>query len=270
MGSVGWCANHQQDGHSGADDVLRPPGRMDGWTERYRYTRKWTRSAIDVHDSGEYRRVVLHRLGMLVANVYGVPVSTSMVAVGSISGYGFAVGTLDMAVLGGIVIWWIVASIIGFWCGAVVGRYLYPTLDQKFALKQSEGPLVTYNWRGIVPLPTLGPGTTQREFISTMVVLAIACYMSFSAGASNVANAVAPLVGGGIIQESAAVLLGTFAIGLGAFTIARRTMDSVGNDLTALPLLAATVLMVVASTITTALSCWGSRSVWQWRRSCAS
>lgn len=207
---------------------------------------------------------------MLVANVYGVPVSTSMVAVGSISGYGFAVGTLDMAVLGGIVIWWIVASIIGFWCGAVVGRYLYPTLDQKFALKQSEGPLVTYNWRGIVPLPTLGPGTTQREFISTMVVLAIACYMSFSAGASNVANAVAPLVGGGIIQESAAVLLGTFAIGLGAFTIARRTMDSVGNDLTALPLLAATVLMVVASTITTALSCWGSRSVWQWRRSCAS
>lgn len=193
-------------------------------------------------------------LGMLVANVYGVPVSTSMTAVGSIAGFGLATGTLNWATMGEIVVWWIVAPIVGFWFGAVIGRYLYPYFDQKFALKQSSGPLVTWTRKGILPWPTLGPGTTFKEFGSTMIVLAIACYMAFSAGASNVANAVAPLVGGGLIEVNFAVVLGTVAIGLGAFTIARRTMDSVGNDLTELPLLAATVVMVVAASITTFLS----------------
>ncbi|ADJ14670.1 inorganic phosphate transporter [Halalkalicoccus jeotgali] len=193
-------------------------------------------------------------LGMMVANVYGVPVSTSMTAVGAISGLGLATGQLDMAVLGGIVIWWLVAPITGFWCGAVVGRYLYPHLDRRFALEQSEGPLLVLDRTGAVPKPTLGPGTTSRELISTVVVVLIACYMAFSAGASNVANAVAPLVGGGLVGVEGGVVLATVAIGLGAFTIARRTMDSVGNDLTALPLLAAMIVMIVAASITTVLS----------------
>jgi inorganic phosphate transporter, PiT family len=196
-------------------------------------------------------------LGMLIANVYGVPVSTSMTAVGSIAGYGFATGTLDMAVLGGIVIWWIVAPIVGFWCGGVIGRYLYPYLDRKVALQQSKGPLITYDRVGVVPVPGLGPGTTLRELFSTLLVLAIACYMAFSAGASNVANAVAPLVGGGVVDVDAAIVLGATAIGIGAFTIARRTMESVGNVLTALPLLAAMIVMVVAASITTFLSWLG-------------
>ncbi|KYH26471.1 phosphate transporter family protein [Halalkalicoccus paucihalophilus] len=196
-------------------------------------------------------------LGMLVANVYGVPVSTSMTAVGAISGLGLATGQLDMAVLGGIVIWWMVSPIVGFWCGAVVGRYFYPYLDRKFAIQQSEGPLLALDRTGALPKPALGPGTTPREAVSTVVVVLIACYMAFSAGASNVANAVAPLVGGGLIGIEAGVTLGTVAIGLGAFTIARRTMDSVGNDLTALPLLAATIVMVIASSITTFLSWLG-------------
>ncbi|WP_343123572.1 inorganic phosphate transporter [Haloparvum sedimenti] len=193
-------------------------------------------------------------LGMLFANLYGVPVSTSMTAVGAIAGLGLATGQLDYAVIGSIMVWWVIAPVVGFWFGAVIGRYLYPYLDQKFALEQSSGPLLTLDRSGVVPMPELGPGTTPREVVSTSVVLVIACYMSFSAGASNVANAVAPLVGGGLIGVENAVILGTVAIGLGAFTIARRTMESVGNDLTDLPLLAATIVMVVAASITTVAS----------------
>lgn len=55
--------------------------------------------------------------------------------------------------------------------------------------------------------------------------------MAFSAGASNVANAVAPLVGSGELSMDAGVLLAGGAIGLGAFATARRTLDTVGNDL---------------------------------------
>jgi len=196
-------------------------------------------------------------LGMLLANLYGVPVSTSMTAVGAIAGLGLATGQLDYAVLGSIMVWWVIAPIVGFWFGAIIGRHLYPYLDQKFALQQSDGPLLTLDRSGIVPRPELGPGTSPREAVSTGVILAIACYMSFSAGASNVANAVAPLVGGDLIGVNNAVLLGTVAIGIGAFTIARRTMESVGNDLTDLPLLAATIVMVVAASITTVASALG-------------
>ena len=196
-------------------------------------------------------------LGMLLANIYGVPVSTSMTAVGAIAGLGLATNSLNRAVMGEIVVWWIVAPIIGFWCGAVIGRYLYPHLNRIFAIQQSDGPLIAYDSTGTVPQPTLGPGTTPRELISTGIVLLIACYMSFSAGASNIANAVAPLVGGGFLGVDWAVGLGTIAIGIGAFTIARRTMESVGNGLTDLPLMAATIVMVVAATITTVASWLG-------------
>jgi len=195
-------------------------------------------------------------LGMVVANAYGVPISTSMTAVGAIAGLGLATRTLDWAVLGEIVVWWLVAPVAGFWCGAVVGRYLYVRLQRAAAIEQSDGPLVVLDRSG-VPTPALGPNTTPREFVSTALVVVVACYMSFSAGASNVANAVAPLVGGGLLDARPAVVLAAAAIGLGAFTIARRTMDSVGSELTDLPLLAAMVVTVVAATITTAASWLG-------------
>ncbi|MFB6086556.1 MAG: anion permease [Halodesulfurarchaeum sp.] len=196
-------------------------------------------------------------LGMLVANIYGVPISTSMTAVGAIAGLGLATHSLHWAVIGEIVVWWIVAPVVGFWSGGMIGRYLYPHLDRFFAIQQSEGPLIAYDRDGLLLRPRLGPGTTPREVVSTVVVLLIACYMSFSAGASNIANAVAPLVGGGLVSPSLGVILGTIAIGIGSFTIARRTMESVGNGLTELPLLAATVVMVVGATITTVASWLG-------------
>ncbi|WP_222912700.1 inorganic phosphate transporter [Natrinema sp. SYSU A 869] len=197
-------------------------------------------------------------IGMLVANIYGVPISTSMTAVGAIAGLGFATDSLNWSAIGEIVAWWLIAPIIGFWCGGVVGRYLYPYLNQFFEIQQSDGPLVTIDTTSTVPTVALGPGTSPRELVSTVIAFVIACYMSFSAGASNVANAVAPLVGGGIINPDWAVVLGALAIGLGAFTIARRTMESVGNGLTELPLLAATVVMVIAASITTFASLLGN------------
>jgi PiT family inorganic phosphate transporter len=44
------------------------------------------------------------------------------------------------------------------------------------------------------------------------------------------------------------------AVGLGAFTIGRRTIDTMGDDLTEMPLLAALVVAVVSSTLVTVLS----------------
>jgi inorganic phosphate transporter, PiT family len=196
-------------------------------------------------------------LGMLVANLFGVPVPTSMAAVGAIAGLGLATDTLNFETMGRIVSWWVVTPVIAFWIGGVVGRYIYPYPDKYFQSHRSPGPFFVLDRSGIIPRPALGPNTTYQEVASVSVVIGIACYMAFSAGAANVANAVAPLVGSGLIGVGPAVIIATFGIGLGGFTIARRTMDSVGNDLTELPLLAAVVVAITAATITTGLASIG-------------
>jgi len=193
-------------------------------------------------------------LALFAGNVFGVPASTSMTAVGAIVGLGLAIGRLKVEAVLEIVGWWLVAPIIGFWVSAVVGRYWYEDLAARIAVDQTEGPLVTLDRSGAVPRPALGPNTTRREFAGTVVVVGIGCYMAFSAGASNVANAVAPLVGNGALTMNQGILLAAGATALGAFTIARRTLDTVGNDLTDLPLVAAVVVAVVSSSIVTVLS----------------
>ena len=178
-------------------------------------------------------------LALLVSNLFGVPASTSMTAVGAIAGLGVASGTIDWEVMGRIVSWWLVAPIVAFWLSAVVGRYLYPHLAARIVFE------------------TDGPETTRRERIGQFLVVAIGCYMAFSAGASNVANAVAPLVGNGSLGLYPGVALAGGAIGVGAFTIARRTLDTVGNDLTELPILAALIVETVSATIISLLSAAG-------------
>ncbi|MDQ2051865.1 inorganic phosphate transporter [Natronolimnohabitans sp. A-GB9] len=194
-------------------------------------------------------------LGMLVANIFGVPVPTSMTTVGAIAGLGLATGTLNYATIAEIITWWIVTPVIGLWIGVLIGRYIYPWVNHRVDIEKSDGPLLRLERRGSIPTPALGPNTTQQELGTTLAVFIIGCYMAFSAGASNVPNAAAPLVGTiDGLEANTAIIIATLAIGLGGFTIARRTMESVGGELSDIPLLAALFVMVTASTITTILS----------------
>jgi PiT family inorganic phosphate transporter len=78
--------------------------------------------------------------------------------------------------------------------------------------------------------------------------------MAFSAGASNVANAVAPLVGSGQLGLLSGVALGGLAIGAGAFALGPRTMETVGEDITDLSLEASLIAEIIAASILTGLS----------------
>jgi PiT family inorganic phosphate transporter len=196
-------------------------------------------------------------LALFGGNLFGVPASTSMTAVGAIAGLGLAIGRLKVDAVLEIVGWWLVAPVIGFWVSAVVGRYWYERLVERIAIDRIDGPLLTLDRSGTIPRPQIGPDTTRREFVGTLLVVGIGCYMAFSAGASNVANAVAPLVGNGAISMNEGILLAAGATAIGAFTIARRTLDTVGNDLTDLPLVAALVVATVSASIVTVLSALG-------------
>lgn len=78
--------------------------------------------------------------------------------------------------------------------------------------------------------------------------------MAFGAGANNVANVIAPLVGPDVVSTQVGVVIAGVAIGLGAFTIARRTLDTVSNDLTALPLQGALLVALTSAALSIGLS----------------
>ncbi|GAB6860185.1 anion permease [Haloplanus litoreus] len=202
--------------------------------------------------------VVLFFIGgaLFVGNYAGVPASTSMTAVGAIAGLGVAAGELDWAVMGEIAVWWIVAPLVGFWVSGVVGRYFYPAINRWIAIERSDGNLLTLDRSGAIPMPKSGPNTTRREVAGTVVVISIGCLMAFSSGTSNIANAIAPLYGAGV-DLNLLIVLGCLSVAVGALTIARRTLDTLGNDITDLPLTAAIVVAVISSGIVIGLSAIG-------------
>jgi len=237
-----------------------------------------------VHDPSvftlEASILVLFFIGgaLLVGNLSGAPASTSMTAVGAIIGLGLASGELNRAVVGEILAWWILSPIIGFWMAVMIGRYGYDTLDRWVAIEQSEGPLLVFERVdvGIRPVlrpdtsqvvglestpvkarPALGPNTSRRELVGTGVLVTIGVLMAFSSGTSNIANAIAPLVGSGALAMNPGILIGCGAVAVGALTIARRTMETLGNDITDLPLTAAIVVALLSSIIIIVLSALG-------------
>ena len=196
-------------------------------------------------------------IALLVGNVFGVPASTSMTAVGAIAGLALAGGVLDLAVMGEIAVWWVVSPIIGFWVSLIIGRYFYARLNRLVAMERSTGPLLDVDRSGTIPVPRLHRTTNRRELVGTATVVAIGCLMAFSSGTSNIANAVAPLVGSGELAMNPAIVIGGVAVTIGAFTIARRTLETMGSDITELPLTAAIVVATVSSTLVVFLSAIG-------------
>ena len=196
-------------------------------------------------------------LALLISNLYGVPASTSMTAVAAIVGLGLATGTLNTSLMFTILSAWIVAPLVAVFTGALIGRYLYPHLDAKFKFGRLRNPLIAIDTQGRLPRLSVNKNVSPRDLIGSALVVVIACYMAFSAGASNAANAVAPLVGNGSLDPSPAILLAVGAISVGGFTIARRTLATVGNDITKMPILAALIVSTVGATIITILSWLG-------------
>jgi sulfate permease len=178
--------------------------------------------------------------------------------VGAIVGLGLASGTLNRALMFVIVSAWVVAPLICLCIGAVVGRYIYPYLDRYVAFTTFNLYFVQLDRSGAIPRPYINPNASLQDIIGSLSVVIIGCYMAFSAGASNAANAVAPLVGsGGSLTVNQGVLLAVGAFGLGSFTIARRTLETVGNNITELPVLASLIVSVVGATVITVLSSAG-------------
>jgi PiT family inorganic phosphate transporter/sulfate permease len=153
---------------------------------------------------------------VFLANLLRVPISTSQAAVGSVVGIGFFYGAskINAPFIGNIITWWIITPILAWLLAYLMGKYLYTNILIWLAEHHESDASI-------------------KRSLNILLTLS-GCYVAYSAGANNAANAVGPFVGAGLIGSTPGAIFGGLAIGLGALLMGGRVLDTVGKEITEL------------------------------------
>jgi sulfate permease len=148
-------------------------------------------------------------ISLFAANIMGIPLSTSEITVGAVVGVGIAYQTLYIQKLLFIVSIWIIIPIIAFTCTYFIGKW--------FLLMKKKYPYIEQ-------------GAWQKTFMIALIVAGF--FEAFSAGMNNVANAIGPLVGAGIISVTKGTIIGGLFVALGALLLGHRVLETNGKKIT--------------------------------------
>jgi PiT family inorganic phosphate transporter len=154
-------------------------------------------------------------LWVILATYSKIPISTSHSIVGAVAGAGLAIGApVKYKALLDIFICWIFTPI-----GAAILGYLFYRLFQNTLYR-------------IIP----------RKYLRiTMMILVITsgCYVAYSWGANDVANATGVLVGAGVLSLHLSIIIGGLAIVFGIVTWGYKVIETIGSEITnLLPIMA--------------------------------
>lgn len=141
---------------------------------------------------------------LFFANLLGIPLSTSEVTVGAVVGVGIAYKVLFVRSLLVIISFWIIVPLVAFVIALVFGKLLYKLQN-----------------RGLLK---------DRPILTILLVLA-GFFEAFSAGMNNVANAVGPLVGAGMMDVTMGIVLGGAFVALGAMLLGKRVLETNGKKI---------------------------------------
>ena len=169
-------------------------------------------------------------LSLFIANLLRVSVSTSSATVFSLIGVGIYFKELHIDTL---------LRIFSFWLILPVVAYILTHLLSKMVIPLEERPWVKKHRRAL-----------------NIFVIATGCYVAFSIGSNNVANAVGPLVASGILNKQAAILLIAPFFGLGGLLF-RKVLDTTGKEITNIGILGAGVNGLVIGTLLLISSAFG-------------
>jgi len=174
--------------------------------------------------------VAVAAISIFIANIIRVPISTSQAAVGAVVGFGlvYGVGNVNTPRLGTILVWWVVTPLLAWLVTFLIGRYLYTRILLWLTDHESEASI--------------------RKLINGLLTLS-GCYVAFSAGANNAANAVGPFVAAGTMSLLQGAVLGGLSLALGALVLGGRVLDTVGKDITELCAIRAVIVEFTAAFI---------------------
>jgi sulfate permease len=172
---------------------------------------------------------------LFLANILRVPLSTSEVTVGAVIGVGAAYGSLYMGRILFILGVWIALPFISYGIAFFLGK-LIPHIENK--------------------LDNIRKPKTVRKVLSVFLVCA-GCYEAFAAGTNNVANAIGPLVGAGLIPIHSGILFGALFVSLGALLLGGRVLETNAKKITKLSLLQGTIVSITSGTLVLIASLFG-------------
>ncbi len=144
-------------------------------------------------------------LSLFFANILGIPLSTSEVTVGSVIGVGIAYQSVYFHQLLWIVALWIIVPVIAFIITVTIQK-----ITQYFFVHKMK----------------------KFSKIFTILLIITGFFEAFSAGMNNIANAVGPLVGAGMLSEMEGKLLGGLFVALGAMMLGRKVVETNGKRIT--------------------------------------
>jgi len=152
---------------------------------------------------------------VILATYWKIPISTSHSIVGAVAGAGLAIGApVKYKALMDIFICWIFTPV-----GAAVLGYLFYRMFQNTLYR-------------IIP----------RKYLRiTMMILVITsgCYVAYTWGANDVANATGVIAGAGVLSFRMSVIIGGLAIVLGIVTWGYKVIETIGSEITnLLPIMA--------------------------------
>lgn len=150
-----------------------------------------------------------------MATYWKMPISTSHSVVGAVAGAGLALDLpVNWKVMGDIFICWICTPL----GAALIGYVLYLALQKVFPL--------------LVP-------DRFADTVLTILIVTSGCYVAFTWGANDVANATGVLAGANILDVNKSVMIGGLAIVLGIATWGYKVIETIGTQITQLlPLMA--------------------------------
>ncbi len=143
-----------------------------------------------------------------LATYWKMPISTSHSIVGAVAGAGLAIGApVRWKVLFDVFVCWIATPL-----GAALLGYLFYRIFKNMFYR-------------VIPRRYL------KAFVTSLVIIS-GCYVAYSWGANDVANAVGVLVGSGLLSLRVSVAIGGFAIVLGIVTWGYKVIETIGSEIT--------------------------------------
>lgn len=150
-------------------------------------------------------------LSLFLANILKIPQSTSQVTVGAIVGAGLYFKHIYVrTLLFKIIPMWFILPFLSYLLTFLVYKIVYPPHHNNLHIYQKLF------------------ANSHKLGLSSIIS---GCYVAFAIGSNNVANAVGPLNGAGLISVEPGLLLVAPLFGLGAWLMGKGTLETAGKEI---------------------------------------
>lgn len=176
-------------------------------------------------------------LSLFLANLLAIPESTSMVTVGAVVGSALYFKHIQLKTFFWLIPMWLGFPVISFILTFFLYKIIYPPHQGNLWLYQKI--------------------FSNEKKLEKLAIL-ISCYGAFAVGTNNVANAVGPLAGAGLINPNLALLLIAPLFGVGAFIFGRRNIETFGKEVVPLGLITSNLVCLVTGSLLIVASSLGA------------